>query len=244
MTRRILINGALGKMGQMAVKTLSNQPEFTVVGTCDREHDLAHEIKQTQPQIVVDFTNAESVSKNIRMMIEARVHPVIGTTGLLKADIQKLQQQCSELQLGGMIVPNFSLGAVLLMKQAQEIAKYFPNVEIIEMHHNGKQDSPSGTAIRAAELLATSRETSPTPMKNTRETIPGARGADYQSIPIHAVRLPGLVAHLEIIFGGTGETLTLRHDSIDRECFMPGLVLACKKVSALKELVYGLEHIL
>ena len=129
-----------------------------------------------------------------------------------------------------------------MMKHAQAIAKYFPHVEIIEMHHDGKLDSPSGTALRTAEMLAETRDQL-TP-KLLRETIPGARGATHYGIPIHALRLPGLVAHEQIIFGGTGETLTIRHDSIDRISFMPGVCLACKKVMELDTLVYGLEHIL
>lgn len=130
------------------------------------------------------------------------------------------------------------------MKYASEIAKYFPDIEIIEMHHNQKLDSPSGTAIRAAELLAEARKAIPQKPINIRETIPSSRGATHQDIPIHAVRLPGLVAHLQVMFGGAGETLTLRHDTIDRQCFMPGLLLACKKVMGLDKLVYGLEEIL
>lgn len=243
MTIRVLVNGANGKMGQLAVQTLSNNPDFKVVGMTGRGHDLATEIKESQAQVVVDFTNADAVLKNIEIIIAAGVHPVIGSTGLVKDQVKKLQKKCADLKLGGIIAPNFSLGAVLTMKHAQEIAKYFPNVEIIEMHHDGKLDSPSGTAVRTAELLAEARTAQPN-KQNTREVIPGARGANYQDIPIHAIRLPGLVAHLQIIFGNSGETVTLRHDSIDRQCFMPGVVLSCKKVVELKELVYGLENVL
>lgn len=240
---RVLINGAQGKMGQLTVKTLAAHEDFTLVGELTRQHNLASEIKNSKAEVVVDFTNANSVLKNTETILESGAHPVIGTSGLTQETVTQLQERAATLKLGGIIAPNFSLGAVLLMKHAQEIAKYFPHVEIIEMHHDGKLDSPSGTAVRAAEMLASSRATPPSP-KNLRETIPGSRGALYQDIPIHAIRLPGLVAHLQILFGGTGETLTLRHDSIDRLCFMPGVVLACQKVRGLEKLAYGLEQIL
>lgn len=241
---QVLVNGANGKMGQLAVTTLSNHPEFEVVAKTSRQDDLASTIKKSQAHVVLDLTNADSVYKNTETIIHCGAHPVIGTTGLLQNQVKELQEQCKKMKLGGIIAPNFSLGAVLLMKYSQDIVKYFPHVEIIEMHHDGKLDSPSGTAVRTAELLAESRTSSPSKPKNQREVIPGARGACYQDIPIHAIRLPGLVAHLQIVFGGTGESLTLRHDSLDRQCFMPGIMLACKKVLELKELIYGLENIL
>lgn len=241
---RVLVNGASGKMGQMTVKTIENHSELELAGALGRQDNLALEIKNRRPDVVIDLTNAESVLANTQTIINAGVRPVIGTTGLLKDQISKLQQQCAKIKLGGIIAPNFSLGAMLMIKYAQEIAKYFPDVEIIEMHHNGKLDSPSGTSIRTAEMIAENRKTIPAPLKNTRETVPGARGANYLNIPIHSVRLPGLVAHQQIIFGGLGETLTIRHDSIDRQCFMPGIVLACKKVMELNQLIYGLENVL
>ncbi|MHB1946523.1 MAG: 4-hydroxy-tetrahydrodipicolinate reductase [Gammaproteobacteria bacterium] len=244
MSIRVLINGANGKMGQQAVKAVTNDPDFTLVATCGRNNNLAEEIKKSKAQVVVDLTNAESVLNNIQIIIDAGVHPVIGTSGLVKDDVERLQKRCAQLKLGGIIVPNFSLGAVLLIKSAQEIAKYFPEVEIVEMHHNQKLDSPSGTAIRAAEIISDSRASTPSKLINSRETISGSRGANYQDIPIHAIRLPGFVAHLQVLFGGLGETITLRHDTIDRQCFMPGLLLACKKVMGLQNLVYGLEEIL
>ncbi len=244
MTIRVIINGAHGKMGQATALALANNPDFMVVGKLGRNDNLATEIKNTKAQVVIDLTNADSVLENTRIIIDAGAHPVIGTSGLVHDQIKLLQDRCAKLKLGGIIAPNFSLGAVLMMKHAQEIAKYFPQVEIIEMHHAGKLDSPSGTAVRTAEMLAAARKKPANEQKNTRETIPGARGASYQNIPIHAIRLPGLIAQQQIIFGGTGETLTLRHDTLDRQCFMPGVCLASKKVLELKELVYGLENIL
>jgi 4-hydroxy-tetrahydrodipicolinate reductase len=243
MAIRILINGANGRMGQAVVNAVTADPDLELADTVDEGDDLAGAITHNKAKVVVDFTNAEALRTNLPLMIAAGVHPVIGTTGLLATEIKKFQAQCAKLKLGGIIAPNFSLGAVLLMKHAQEMAKYSSHVEIIEMHHDGKIDSPSGTAMRTAEMLAVNFKPAQQ-VRKTHETIPGARGASHHHIPIHAIRLPGLVAHEQVIFGGSGETLTLRHDSIDRVAFMPGVCLACKKVTGLKELVYGLEHVL
>lgn len=244
MTIRILVNGAQGKMGQLTVKTIGEQPDFSLVGATDRIDDLGLEIKKRKAQVVIDFTNADSILKNVETILDAGVHPVIGTTGLIKDQIMSLQERAAKQKLGGVIAPNFSLAAVLMMKHAADMAKYFPEVEVIEMHHTGKLDSPSGTALRTAELLAESRGKTSATQHALREIVTGARGADYNQIHIHSVRLPGLVANQEIIFGGLGETLTIRHSTIDRQCFMPGVILACKKVMGLDRLVYGLEHFL
>jgi len=240
----ILVNGAFGRMGQMTVNTLLAHPEFAVVGQTSREYDLKAAIKDSQAEVVVDFTHPSAVYANLMTIIEAGARPVIGTSGLTKEQIKSAQKKCAELKRGGIIAPNFSLGAVLMMKYAKEIAQHMSHAEIIEMHHDGKADSPSGTAMRSAELLAQANIHLNQPAKPSRETIPGARGASYHNIPIHAVRLPGLVAHQQILFGGLGETLTLRHDSYDRQCFMPGVCFACEKVITLDKLVYGLEELL
>lgn len=244
MTIRVIVNGAQGKMGQACVNAIKLDPSLKLVGELGSQQHLAEEIKKTQAQVVVDFTNAEVVLKNTLQIIEAGACPVIGSSGLLQDQVKDLQKRCEKLKLGGIIAPNFSLGAVLMMKHAQAIAKYFPNVEIIEMHHTGKLDSPSGTAVRTAEMLSAMRELDPVALPTARETVPGARGARYKDIPIHAIRLPGVLANQQIIFGNSGETLTIRHDTIDRLCFMPGVLLACKKVVDLKKMVYGLENIL
>ncbi len=243
MTIRILVNGANGKMGQVTCKTIAEHSDFTLVYKNGERDDLLSSIHEHKPDIVIDFTNAESVFKNTEIIIKASVHPVIGTSGLKDEEIKKLQQLSADAKLGGIIAPNFSIGAVLMMKYAGEIAKYFADIEIIEMHHAGKQDSPSGTALKTAELLGKARTTHQ-PLKPSRETIPGARGATMNNIPIHSVRLPGFLAHQEVIFGAPGETLTIRHDTIDRQCFMAGVVLACQKVQSLNHLVYGLENLL
>jgi len=244
MSIRVLVNGANGRMGQLTVKTLSAHPDFSIVSTTHKTHNLAAEIQKSQAQVVIDFTQSKTVLQNTQIIIDAGAHPVIGTSGLVKDQILLLQKRCAQLKLGGIIAPNFSLSAVLMMKYAQKIAKYFPNIEIIEMHHAGKLDSPSGTALRTAEMLAEARTSLPPPITTHHETIPGARGANYQQIPIHSIRLPGLMAHEQVLFGGMGETLRISYDTIDRECYMPGVILACQKVLALDKLVYGLETIL
>lgn len=241
---KILVNGAFGRMGQMTIKAITAHPGFELVGQTGREYDLAQSIKDSHAQVVVDFTHPDAVYANTNTIIDAGAHPVIGTTGLALEQIVLLQKKCASLKRGGLIAPNFSLGAVLMMRHAKEIAKYLPHVEIIEMHHDNKADCPSGTALRTAELLSESVATNK-PATPPRETIAaGSRGANYRGIPIHAVRLPGFLAHEQVIFGNTGETLTLRHDSIDRQCFMPGVCLACEAVIKLDKLVYGLEEIL
>ena len=238
---KILVNGAFGRMGQITVKTIKENKQFELVGQTGREYDLKKSIQDSNAAIVIDFTAPDVVYANVITIIEAGAHPVIGTTGLSLDQINELQKKCKQLQRGGIIAPNFSLGAILMMRYAREIAKYMPHAEIIEMHHTNKLDSPSGTALRSAEMLGDFIAEAST---TTRATIPGARGASHKGVPIHSVRLPGLLAHQQIIFGNMGETLTLRHDALDRECFMSGICLACEKVQKLDRLVYGLDEIL
>lgn len=240
---KVLVNGAFGRMGQITVKAVANHPGLEIVGQTGRDYNLKQSIKDSAADVVIDFTHPDAVFANTLTIIESGARPVIGTSGLTQTHVHQLQDKCKALKLGGLIAPNFSLGAVLMMKYAKEIAKWMPHVEIIEMHHEKKADSPSGTAMRSAEILADSVNTSP-PSVAAHETVSGARGANHCGIHIHAVRLPGLLAHQQILFGNQGETLTLRHDSLDRECFMPGICLACEKVMTLDKLVYGLEEIL
>lgn len=244
MVTKVLINGAFGKMGLVTVKAISAHAGFSMAGQTGREYDLKKAIKDSHADVVIDFTHPNVVFQNTLDIIEAGARPVIGTSGLNLDQVKQLQEKCRSLKRGGIIAPNFSLGAMLMIKYAKEIVKYMPNVEIIEMHHEAKADSPSGTAMRTAELLAEGSKNINQPAKPTKANIPHARGANYQNIPIHSIRLPGLLAHEQIVFGNTGETLTLRHDSIDRVCFMPGVILACEKVMGLNQLIYGLEEIL
>lgn len=240
---RIIVNGANGRMGREAVKMVQQEKEFNLVAQTGGNDDLSSIIKKTHAQIVIDFTNATVVFENAVNIINAGAHPVIGTSGLTAQQVATLQTMLKSRKRGGIIAPNFCIGAILMMKFAREAARYLPDVEIIEMHHEGKLDAPSGTAIKTAEMIAEVRKNSPT-IKHIHETIPGSRGAMSHGIPIHAVRLPGMVANQEVIFGNQGETLTLRHNTINRESFMPGVKLACKKVLELDQLIYGLEHLL
>lgn len=240
---KVLVNGAFGRMGQFTTEAIKAHPQLELVGQTGRDYDLSDSIKDSNADVVVDFTHASVVYENTRTILEAGARPVIGTSGLQAAQVNELQKLAKEKKLGGVIAPNFSLGGVLMMKHAKEIAKYMPRVEIIELHHDGKLDSPSGTAMRTAEMLAEVTENAVTTAE-THSSLEGARGANLKNIPIHSIRLPGFLAHQEIIFGQPGEILTLRHDSTNRECFMPGVCLACEKAVDLDQLVYGLEEIL
>ncbi len=240
---RVLVNGYKGKMGQEVVRAVKADPILELVGETDLGDDLAAMIKRSNAQVVVDFTTAQAGLKNTEIILQAGVSPVIGTSGFKEADVQKLRALAAEKHLGGVIAPNFAIGAVLMMRFAQEAAKYFPEAEILEIHHGGKADSPSGTAIRTAELIAAARETHPAGREEVA-ILPGARGADLNGVRIHSSRLSGYVAKQQVLFGGSGQTLTITHDSNHRESFMPGVCKACKEVVKRKELFYGLEHLL
>ncbi len=242
MTSRIAVNGAQGKMGKITVQTISENPKFKLVGEFGRHTELREAIKNSQPDIVIDFTTAACAFENAKIIIESGTHAIIGTTGFTPQQISTLKKACSRKKLGAIIAPNFSISALLLMRIAKEVASYLPYVEIIESHHENKADAPSGTAIKTAELLNQVR--AKTKKIKSHELISGARGADKDGIPIHSVRLPGFLAQEEIIFGSPGETLHLKHNTIDRNAFMPGVLLACEKVQLLSTLVYGLEELL
>ena len=241
---RVLVNGAKGRMGQEVVKAVTTAADLELVDQTDLGDDLIARIKASQAQAVVDFTTAAVAFENTRKILEAGVHPVVGTSGLLAEQVAKLQQLAQDKGIGGLIAPNFAIGAVLLMKYAQDAAKYLPDVEVIELHHNRKADAPSGTAVKTAQLIAEARQEIPKALVEEKELFEGARGSEVHGVRVHSLRLPGLVAHQEVIFGGTGETLTIRHDSIHRESFMPGVCLACRKVIGTQQLFYGLEHLL
>ncbi len=256
--------GAYGKMGCEVLKAVHKDEELSIVGAVDIKsdfidvgeligignigitvgNDLQKVINETKPQVMVDFTRPESVLNNIRLAINNGVCPIVGTTGLSEDDVKELQKLCEQTGVNAIISPNFSIGAILMIKLAQEAAKFFPNVEIIELHHDQKLDAPSGTALRTAELITQNRGYLKQGHPAEVEKLAGARGGDLSGIRIHSVRLPGYVAHQEVIFGGLGQTLTIRHDSISRESFMPGVILACKHVLTANGLIHGLEHIL
>lgn len=244
MSIKVIVNGAFGKMGRVTCEHINQAPDLELVAKLGHGDDLVTEIKASRAEVVIDFTAADVVFGNVTQILEAGVSAVVGTSGLKAEQLHVLSQQAEDKQLGVIVAPNFSIGGVLMMKYAADAVKYLPNAEVIEMHHQGKRDAPSGTAMKTCEMMANAREKEIDLQSPQIETIRGSRGANYLNIPVHAVRLPGLVAHQQVIFGSTGETLTIRHDSTSRDCFMPGVLLACRRVVALKSLVYGLEHLL
>ncbi len=243
MRTRVIVNGANGKMGILACETLENHEQFEVVAKLSRQDNLGRSILDTKAQIVVDLTRADCVYENSLTIINHGARPVIGTSGLVETQIDELTKLCEIKQIGGIIAPNFSLGAILMMLLATKASEYFSEVEIIEGHHQQKLDAPSGTALKTAEMIAAARK-KPKNKLPLKELTPGARGGSHHDINIHSLRLPGLLARQEVLFGNIGETLSITHNSIDRRCFMPGVVLACQKVLNLTNLVYGLEHLL
>jgi 4-hydroxy-tetrahydrodipicolinate reductase len=262
----VLVTGAYGRMGREVVKAVLGNPETRLVAAVDRTgagadagetagatrcgvaitDDLAAAFLNAQPQVMVDFTVAEAARENIRAAIEAGVRPVVGTTGLALDEIAEIRRLADEKGLGAVIAPNFAIGAVLMMLFSAQAARYLPDVEIIEYHHEKKIDAPSGTAMKTAEMIAAARSGEPAPRPaNETEILQGARGGAHPGgIPVHSVRLPGHVAHQTVLFGGPGQTLTIRHDSLDRTSFMPGVLLAVKRVVGVTGLVYGLEGLL
>ncbi|MCR5559925.1 MAG: 4-hydroxy-tetrahydrodipicolinate reductase [Schwartzia sp.] len=260
---KVLVNGACGRMGQAVVKAVLNDKDLELVAAVDLKGgadageaagaapcgvivgtDLVKAIEDKKPEVMVDFTRPDVVFENSITALKMGVSPVIGTTGLSEDAKNEIKRLSEEKKVPAFIAPNFAIGAVLMMLMARQAAKYLPDVEIIELHHDKKLDAPSGTAVQTAQMIQEVREAHKQGHPDETEKIEGARGADYEGIHIHSVRLPGYVAHQEVIFGGLGQTLTIRHDSLDRESFMPGVVLACKKVRALTGLTVGLEKIL
>ncbi len=240
---RVIVNGATGKMGTLACTTLENHPEFVLVAQLNKKDSLAEAIKSTEAQIVVDLTRADCVYENSFTIIQSGARPVIGTSGLVAEQVEELNKLCKGQRLGGIIAPNFSIGAVLMMICAAKAAEYLSEVEIIEAHHQQKLDAPSGTALKTAAMIAAARK-HPKNKLALKELVSGARGGTYEEINIHSLRLPGMLARQEVLFGSLGETLSITHNSIDRQCFMPGIILACQKVMHLNHLIYGLEHVL
>ncbi len=255
---RVLVSGAAGRMGREVVRTVAAEPGMAVVAAVDPAHadepagegtdltitgDLASAIAGARPDVVVDFTHPYVVATNISTTLAAGVHCVVGTTGLSEATLDGL---ASRVPPGVclFVAPNFAIGAVLMMRFAADAARFMPHAEIIELHHDRKADAPSGTALRTAALIARSRSEAPSIPGTETETSPGARGAVVDGVPVHSVRLPGLVAHQEVLFGGQGQTLTIRHDSIDRTSFMPGVLLAIRQAVRRSGLIIGLEHLL
>ena len=244
MSIKVAVLGAKGRMGSESIKAISECKDLELVASLDLGDSL-DKLASSGAQVVVDFTHPDSVMGNLEFAIKNGISVVVGTTGF---DQKKLNQIKSWLEanpkVGALIAPNFGLGAVLMMQFAAQAAKYFESVEIVELHHPAKADAPSGTAARTAELITAARKSvnkAAMPDATTSE-IDGARGAKIGDVQIHSVRLRGLVAHQEVILGDVGETLSIRHDSIDRTGFMPGVLLAIREVGSHPGLTFGLEN--
>ena len=262
---KVLVNGFCGRMGTQVIKAVSSQNDMVIVGGFDPAastdqvvlsgepiapafKDLASALEQSKPDVLVDFTSPASIEGNLRIALPTGVDCVVGTTGLsfeTYSELIKLAPKGTTL----FHAPNFTTGAVLMMEFAKTAARYFPDAEVIELHHNGKKDAPSGTAVSTARSISQARKdagiTSTAPGKATEvDGFEGARGADAYGVPVHSIRSDGYVAHQEVIFGSPGQTLTIRHDSIERTSYMPGVLLAIREVGALDGLIIGLENLL
>lgn len=258
---KVIVVGALGKMGKSAIDTfIANSEKFELAGGIVRDlnnvpseivkdlekhgiklyDNLSEVLHRGGVDILVELTTPDSVYENSKLALLNGVRPIIGATGLSDEDINELSTLSNKNHVGAIIAPNFALGAILMMKFAAQAAQYMDRYEIIEMHHDKKIDAPSGTAIKTAKLISLNAKG-----KNQTGVINSkARGEEHYGVPIHSIRLQGFVASQEVIFGGLGQTLSLRHDTIDRSSFMPGILLACEKVMSLNKLVYGLENLL
>jgi len=245
-TLKVGVLGALGQVGAQVVRTLEETDDLDLVATLDADDEL-DALVTGGAQVVVDFTHPDAVMDNLEFCIDHGIHAVVGTTGFDDERLDEVRAWLSRAPTTGVLVaPNFSIGAVLMMRFAAEAAGYFESVEIVELHHPDKADAPSGTARRTASLVAEAREKAgvgPIPDATTT-SVDGARGAEVAGIGVHSVRVRGLVAHQEVILGGPGETLTIRHDSMDRVSFMPGVLLGIRTIASRTGLTVGLEELL
>ncbi len=257
---RVVVHGALGRVGQQVIDTVCHEPEMEVVGAVDlkiaQDHlplpdgsgavsassDLDSILTSCQPDVMVDFSIARATMPAVRTATDRGVNLVIGTTGLTTDDIAEIERLSQEHQVGAVVAPNFALGAVVMTHLAKIAAKYFDYAEIIELHHHLKADAPSGTALSTARAMAEAKG-KPFQLPKQKRSF-NSRGEQLEGISIHSVRLPGLMAHQEVILGTAGQTLSIRHDTINRECYMPGVMLAIKEVVKRKGLTYGLDALL
>ena len=238
--------GSKGKMGQAVLAAISGADDLECVAQIDLGDSLDL-LTKNNAEVVIDFTQPDSVMGNLKFAIENGIHCVVGTTGFNDEKLAQLNKLITaNPKVGVLVAPNFGLGAVLMMQFAAKAAKYFESAEIIELHHPNKIDAPSGTATRTAELMGDARKSAGLPVMPdaTATSLDGARGSQVAGIHIHSIRARGLVAHQEVIFGAQGETLTIRHDSLDRSGFMPGVLVAVREVGRHPGLTYGLEHFL
>ncbi len=258
---RVVVQGALGRVGREVVNALCREPETQVVGAVELQvsedylplpdgsgkvpfsSNLGHILTSCQPEVLVDFTTAQATMPAVRIAAKQGVNLVIGTTGLTADELSEIERLSITHQVGTVVAPNFALGAVLMMHLAKVAAKYLDYAEIIELHHHLKADSPSGTALATAKAMAEARG-KPFSYPPEQGRTSGSRGEQVDGISIHSVRLPGLMAHQEVILGAPGQTLSIRHDTISRECYMPGVILAIKEVVKRQGLIYGLDALL
>ncbi len=243
---RVGVLGSKGKMGQAVLAAISSADDLECVAQIDLGDSLDL-LTKNNAEVVIDFTQPDSVMGNLKFAIENGIHCVVGTTGFNDEKLAQLKKMiAANPKVGVLVAPNFGLGAVLMMQFAAKAAKYFESAEIIELHHPNKIDAPSGTATRTAELMGDARKSAGLPVMPdaTATSLDGARGSQVAGIHIHSIRARGLVAHQEVIFGAQGETLTIRHDSLDRSGFMPGVLVAVREVGRHPGLTYGLEHFL
>jgi len=259
---RVVVNGALGKMGTEVIEAVDSELEMKVVGAAEKEvtqqyfalpktselvpfsSDLDSLLKKCQPDGVVDFTAAEASMAAARIALKQKVEMVIGTTGLSERDLAEISELCQAHEVGAIVAPNFSLGAALLIRLCRIAASFFNHAEIIEMHHDKKIDAPSGTALATAKAMLQAHKKPFIYPETEKEIISNTRGGQIDGIAIHSLRLPGFMAGQEVILSGVSETLSLRHEAINRECYMPGVILAIKEVVKHKGLIYGLDTLL
>ena len=237
---RVTVLGARGRVGSEVVRGVEQADDLVLAGA----YDVGDERDLSATDVVVDFTHPDAVMANLRACVDAGVHAVVGTTGFDDARLAAVRAMVEGTSVGVLVAPNFGIAAVLMMRFAAEAARWFDSVEVVELHHPGKADAPSGTARRTAEMVAAARVGMPAMPDATSTSLDGARGADVAGIRVHAVRLAGLVAHQEVLLGGEGETLTLRHDSYDRRSFVPGVLLGVRGIAGRPGLTVGLEHLL
>ncbi|MCV7278528.1 4-hydroxy-tetrahydrodipicolinate reductase [Mycolicibacterium flavescens] len=241
---RVGVLGAKGKVGTTMVAAVEDADDLTFSTGVDAGDPLSR-LVDTRTEVVIDFTHPEVVMKNLEFLIDNGIHAVVGTTGFTDDRLAQVRTWLdAKPEVAVLIAPNFAIGAVLSMHFAQQAARYFESVEVIELHHPHKADAPSGTAARTARLIAEARKDMPPNPDATSTGLDGARGADVDGVPVHSVRLAGLVAHQEVLFGTQGETLTIRHDSIDRTSFVPGVLLAVRRVAERPGLTVGIEPLL
>lgn len=237
---KVLVVGCHGKMGQIAIAAIEQDNALSYVGGCDSTDSLLEVITTLKPDIAIDFTNPKVVYSNVEVLLAARVKTIIGTSGLSSEQIVSIQHNCAQHKVGCLLVPNFSIGAMLLMEFSAKAAKYFGNAHITETHHLEKQDAPSATAIATAKLIQNSK-VKPKLKHKSVELLAGSLGANYQDVTINSLRMPGKIAQQSVTFADYGELLSINHDTVSREVFIPGIQLACQQISKLDDFQMGLD---